>query len=175
MKNKAVNSLKYTGIVTLSQYIGSKKIKIAQIQNTGGNPLFDFLSDCLVGDFTRAETLRPTKIKLLKRAKPLNSTEYTYTSESGFIYLFTSPEKIYSSTKSVVRYSFMVSREQIDELSNFEGLGIGLYPDGASEDALENYAAFCKVDLNRNDLVNAALVVDWELNISNNIGNKTSG
>ena len=45
MTNTAVNTLTYTGIVTLSQYIENKKVKIGQTHNKGGAPLFKFLSN----------------------------------------------------------------------------------------------------------------------------------
>ena len=67
MKNIATNTLGYTGIVTLSQYINSKKIKIAQVHNEGSYPLFNFLSDCLLGDFSIAALALPNKIMLLKK------------------------------------------------------------------------------------------------------------
>ena len=169
MKNKAINTLKYTGIVTLSQYIGSKKVKIAQVQNTGGNPLFDFLSSCLIGDFTLAKVTRPTKIRLIRRSKDASSDTYSYKDAAsfGFINLFTKPEKVYSGTKSVVRYSFSISRDQLDLIDNFEELGIGLYHSGAQDTEIANYSAFCEINLTKGSLVNSSLVVDWELAISN--------
>ena len=51
MKNTAINHINYTGIVTLSQYINGKKFLITQKHNAGAHMLFDFLADCLVGNF----------------------------------------------------------------------------------------------------------------------------
>lgn len=179
MKNKALNTFKYTGIVTLSQYIGSKKVKIAQAHNTGGNPLFDFLANCLVGDFALAEASRPNKIMLVKRTEETSSDgkkSYDYESKSPVIYLLTTPEKVYSATQSIVRYSFLISRDALDAITNFDGLGIGLYTAGYPDSDLmenpENFAAYCDVELSKKGLINAALVVDWELVISNNADNK---
>ena len=67
MKNTAINTLNYTGIVSLSQCIGNRKIKIAQMHNTGGASLFNFLANCLIGNFTTAKINYPTKIKLINR------------------------------------------------------------------------------------------------------------
>ena len=179
MRNTAINTLAYTGIVTISQYRGAKKVRIAQMHNTGGMPLFDFLSDCLVGDFDTARAGRPAKIRLLKQKKvPDRDTFITqYEAVSPFIFLLTSPEKKQSSTQSYVRYTFMIPKNTLEEdLANYEDLGIGLYTLGtdnniSSSDALENFAAFVELDDNKavliNTLANTALVVDWELVISN--------
>lgn len=171
MSNKAISTIKYTGMVTLSQYIGSKKIKIAQMQNTGGNPLFDFIADCLVGDFTLAKFNRPTKIMLLKRTAHETTgaaTTYTYEGLTGFSYLTTKPEKVYDPTNGIVRYSFLIPSDWLEGIDNFDNVGIGLFTDSTTDRDLESYAAFCELTVTKTSLVNAALVVDWELIISNN-------
>ncbi len=180
MKNTAINTLNYTGIVTLSQYIGSQRIELARKHNSGGSPLFDFLADCLIGNFTMAKLLRPTKIMLVKRTENKDPTtgavsSYSYESKSGFIYLLTKPEKIYSSTQCKVRYSFIVPKDQLESITDYKDLGIGLYTNAVADSAtdsgsLENYAAFCLLDnndLSKSTRIGAALVVDWELIISN--------
>ena len=90
-----VFQLAYTGIVTLSQYIGTKKIKLAQMYNKGGDSLFTFISDCLTGDFDIARLNRPTKIMLLNCSKENddsgNTININYESASGFIYLVSKP------------------------------------------------------------------------------------
>lgn len=170
MKNTAINTLAYTGIVTLSQYIGSKKVELIKTHNKGGAPLFDFLADCLIGDFTIAIATRPVKIMVLRYDTSNNET--TYTSASGFIYLLTKPEKLYTDTGTRrVRYSFIIPADRVEKLGNFENIGIGLYNTAASNpdrDAAD-FAAFCDLkDLPRQaNLINASLVVDWELEFTN--------
>jgi hypothetical protein len=171
MKNVATNTINYSGIVTLSQYSGSKKIKIAQFHNEGGDTLFNFLADCLVGDFAIAKLTRPTKVMLIERTNPDEEfavPEYGVPIGSGgFIYLLTKPEKIKTTYgESRVRYSFIVQKEVINSIS-FDNIYLGLYTDEATLETPGNYAAICKLDLNKNNLVNASLVVDWELVISN--------
>lgn len=174
MKNTAINSLDYTGIVTISRYNGSKKIQLAQMQNEGGNALFNFLSDCLIGDFKNAELNRPNKIKLLKyvteddSGNPLEAPYHE--SKSGFIYLLSKPEKVYSDTKGIVRYSFKISSDMI-ESTTFDS--IGLYTSGTNDTDIENWAAVVhNVDdklqtQNISSTAISALIIDWELNISN--------
>lgn len=175
MKNTAINTLSYTGIVTLSRYNGSKKIKIAQIHNEGGYPLFNFLSDCLIGDFEIAKLNRPIKIMLLDRTANSGGS-YEYTEKSGFIFAYSTPEKVYDNektgAKSTVRYSFRIPRDLL-EGTTFNS--IGLYTNSAS--TAENWAAVVVLDEEdratvtsvSNSSVASALVLDWELNFYNNV------
>lgn len=168
MKNIAANKLGYTGIVTLSQYIGTKKVKIASLHNTGGMPLFEFIADCLLGDFTIARESMLDKIILIEYDEETN----TYARRSGFYHRLTKPEKIYDSTgKCAVRYSFTIPKDIIENLTNFENLSLGLFtentPEDANDDELSEYAAFCKLDLRHSSVLGAALVVDWVLMFSN--------
>lgn len=170
MKNAAVNNLRYTGTVTLSQYINNKKIPIKQIKNSGGNSLFNFLSNCLMGDFDTAYYERPTKIMLLyTTAKGEDPSKISVEPVSGFIHFLTQPERIYSDTSmasSTVCYSFVIPMDLI-ESTNFNS--IGLYADMATELDAENYAALCDVgDMSRMQSASSVLLVDWRLTITNN-------
>lgn len=172
MKNTAVNTLKYTGMVTLSQYIGTKKIKIMQKHNEGGPALFEFLTDCLIGDFTKAHATLPNKIILLERDPAAGANKYK--AKSGVIYLLSPAEKEYDHSESnnpKVRYSFMVPKEQVESV-DFSELSIGLYnstfndQETDSSDALANCVARCDLDLLVSGVINTALVVDWEMSFS---------
>ena len=169
MNNRAVNTLSYTGIVTLSRYKGNKKIKIAQLHNSGGSSLFNFLADCLIGAFSKNGY--PTKIKLLNR-EPREDETYEYSSVSGFIFKRTLPKKIEDPTGGCrVRYSFMIPRDLLENIPGISTLGLGLYAGSAQENEPENFAAFCALgddlNLSRAELTNASLLVDWDLVITN--------
>ena len=172
MKNIAVNALNYTGIVTLSQYMGDQKITIAQMHNTGGGSLFNFLASCLAGDFRAAQPNRPTKIRLLSRTGEKGS--YYYSPVTSTIFLRTPPEPSYTAGESRVRFSFIVPRDFLEAFPSVASagtLGIGLYansiPDRDDSEA-KNFMAFCALDeVNWSALVNTFLVVDWDLIISN--------
>jgi hypothetical protein len=169
MKNTVRNSLEYSGIVTLSKYVGNKKVQLARVHNTGGNYLFDFFTDCLLGDFDAAKAKRPTKIKLLQKHEH-NDKTVTYESASPFIFLLTRPKKLSPvDGKSRVLYSFMIHRDMFEEVTDFASLAIGLYSNGIADDTteLEKFAASCNVGLSRTDLTSASLLVDWELIIAN--------
>lgn len=165
MKNTAQNTLGYTGVVTISRYQNNKKIELAKVYNTGRSPLFDFLADCLLGDFDSAAQTRPTKIMLLK-AKALDSGGISVeSSASGFIALMTTPEKIITTTSGGVRYSFILTKDQVTDT---EFTGIGLYTKAVTD--FNEFAAYCDISessLNINSLpVSSALIIDWELIIS---------
>ena len=173
MKNIAINTLRYRGMVTISQYSGQKKIKLAQFHNEGGTPLFNFLASCLAGDFAIAKLTRPTKVMLIERTNPDKDEAPTFgipTNSNGFIYTLTKPEKVRNTTGvDHVRYSFIVPKEVVNSLgsNSFKNLYLGLYTDEATEDTPGNYAAICKLDLSQNNLINASLAVDWELSFLN--------
>ena len=172
MKNLALNSLTYTGIVTLSQYIGTKKVKIAQFHNTGGDALFNFFIDCLVEEnLDTIKARRPKKVMLVQRylvGETVTDGYYRYTPASGFIYMQTNGERVENEIGRV-RYKFVISRDQLDAVSDYNNLGLGLYSQNATDvDANNgNHLAFCMLNFSRNALANSSLVVDWELSISN--------
>ena len=165
MKNIAKNAIGYTGIVTISRYSNNKKIEIAKVHNEGRNPLFDFLADCLVGDYTMASVSIPEKIMLLHATGTGDSQKIA--SASGFIHWTTPPEKITREDKSCARYSFLVPSDRIEGTFN----RIGLYTKAATDktDELGNYAAYCDIHDtdNTGSAASAALIIDWELIISN--------
>lgn len=167
MKSKLTNSLKYTGIVTLSKYNGAKKIKLLQVHNTGNTQLFDFLADCFSGEIERAMVKKPAKIKLLT----IDDADFIEEASSGFIGLFSQPVASVSESGCKITYSFLIPRDQLVSLTSMNNLGLGLYSKNASNDgqAIYDYIARCKLDkLTASDVYSSSsLVVDWELNISN--------
>jgi hypothetical protein len=172
MKNKAINALNYTGIVTLSQYVGKTKLQVAQLHNTGNTSLFSFLANCLAGEFDKVKSHTPSKIRLLRRNGSTGDCSYSPVTAS--IFLHTPPEPSFDSGESRVRFSFIIPRDFLDSVSltnSQDGVvGLGLYANSVSEEEPENFMAFCALDnLDRsNILANAFLVVDWELIIANN-------
>jgi hypothetical protein len=163
IKSTATSSLEYTGIVKLSQYINGKKFTIAQMHNAGGKPLFEFLADCLVGDFDIAKLDRPTKILLLNEDEEHKLSKAT---DTGFIYLSAKPEKVYDSYEGIVRYSFIISQD-IFSGTNFNA--VGLYTGTATTTDIDDYAAYCFIgtDVFNDISISSVLVLDWELHISN--------
>jgi hypothetical protein len=164
MTGTAHNSVAYAGIVTLSQQVKSKKFTIAKIHNEGGISLFNFLADCLTGDFSNVNINRPMQIMLLHK----DGDSYQKANNvSTFSQLLSAPERVYSETEGIVRYSFIIPYES---LANTNFNAIGLYPLSASVDELENFSACCEVNLDSisNKLSKSSvLAVDWELHIFN--------
>ena len=164
IKGAAKNSLGYTGIVTLSQYIRGNRRTITKIHNIGNKPLFDFFADCLVGNFDTAKLYRPNKIMLLY--KDADNKTLSKVPDTDFIYLLSNPEKVYNDSEGVVKYSFMISQ---DMFAGKTFNAIGLYTDAATLSDVDNYAAYC--DINQDDIssisISSVLILDWELHISN--------
>ena len=163
IKSTTINTIGYTGIVTLSQYTRGKLHPIKQIHNEGGKPLFDFLADCLVGDFSVAKQDLPNKILLLNKD---DAGHITKARDTGFIYFLSKPERVYNESEGVVRYSFTIPQDIISG-TNFNA--VGLYTGTAMETDIDDYAAYCFIG---SDIVNeisksSVLVLDWELHISN--------
>lgn len=178
MKSKSINNLFYTGIVTLSQCTGNKKVPVVRLHNTGGNLLFDFLANCLTGDFEQAMINQPNKIMLLSvNDTALTGSEFSGTATdiepvSDFIYLLTKPERVGTENSCTVRYSFSIASEYLMR-KNFNC--IGLYTDKVTaknegNSYLNNFVALCLIGTDELDAIpsSSRLVIDWELNISNN-------
>ena len=161
MKNIATNKLDYSGVVTLSTRIGSKKVQLKNVNNSGNSQLFDFLSDCLVGNFDTAKLTMPAMIKLLNK-----NDEGGYTSASGFVYLRSMPEKIIDpkSNSCIVVYSFEIPYDQVIKAGPFSH--IGLYSANSRVSDIENYSAICEVNVAENS-ISSVLLVDWKLTIEN--------
>ena len=168
MKNKIINTLNYTGIVTLSQYIGAKKVKVATLQNAGGSLLFDFLYDCLTGSYNRVK--RPTKIMVMRKtAQTEDNASNSYMPASGFVFLRSVPEKDMTNKPGCVRFSFVLPRDLFDNLreSENETYYLGLFAHNTVWENIDDYMAICELDFELSKLQNASLVVDWELFITN--------
>ena len=165
IKGTAVANIEYTGIVKLSQCIKGKNFVLAEMHNAGGKPLFNFLANCLIGDFEVARLTRPAKIMLLQEDEETGGIMKA--SNTSFIYLLSKPDMVYSAeNKSIVRYSFIIPQ---DFFSGTSFNAIGLYNSSATEADLEDYSAFVgNINLsNVNVSISSVLVLDWELHISN--------
>lgn len=172
MKNTARNTLAYVGNVTLSQYVGSKKVVIGQTHNSGGKPLFDFIVSCFTGDFTTANMLLPRRIGLFTAELNSEGVITTILERYGTSGLLSPARKVDSTEdNSSVRYSFSIPFEVISPITSFEDAYVGLYSDSeASKDNMDykNYMAYFSLStLDRSLFLNTALVVDWELQVIN--------
>jgi hypothetical protein len=164
IKGVITDTIGYTGVVTLSTRVRGKEVKLATIHNNGGWPLFDFLADCLVGNFDTAKIARPNRILLLNID---DSNSITKANDTGFIPLASVPEKVYNDAEGIVKYRFTIPQDYFVG-TNFNA--VGLYTGTATDADVENYAAFCYIGdkLSISDLkISSVLLLDWELHISN--------
>ena len=169
MHGSTNNGLGYKGIVHLSLYSRAtdKTTPIATIQNHGTAKLFEFLSDCLVGNFREAAEKCPTKIMLLNETTD-DSDNKIYQAMSDFIVKLTNPVKIDNLTDGItVRFSFA-----IPEAFNITFSHIGLYLNNTDIYEVSDFAAICSYNskdsgFSSND---AVLIIDWDLTLSNQKG-----
>lgn len=161
MRSKTINPIKYSGTVTLSQSINGKKFIIKQLHNRGTNKLFNFFSECLIGDFDVAKLHRPDKLMLLEEyASTESQSGVNYLSKSKFISMQAAPEIV---DEDRVRYSFIVGR---DYLSGSSFTHIGLYSKSAT--SADEFAAICQIDdISDSTSASSVLVIDWELKLTN--------
>ena len=173
MKSAARNTLAYTGNVTLSQYVGSKKVVVGKVHNSGGKPLFDFFISCLTGDFTTANALLPRRIGLFTAKYNTDGSLSEITKKFGTWGLLLPARKVDSTEdNSSVCYSFTIPFEIISPITSFEDAYVGLYSEAetSKEEDMDygNYMAYFSLStLNRSLFLNAALAVDWELQVIN--------
>lgn len=168
MNSTATNNIGYSGVVTLSKYVKSKKVQIAKMHNEGRKPLFNFLAECLLGNFDAAAVLRPTKIMLLNITT--DNKEEIISSSSGFISYVTIPERADSSSidGAVIKYSFIVPRAILQATTHEGGFThIGLFNETDSDEmSPAAVVEINKEDANMTALTSSAvLVVDWELSL----------
>jgi hypothetical protein len=167
LNGTTASNIMYTGIVRLSQYTNGKKFTVAEIHNKGGKALFDFLANCLVGDYELAQADRPHKILLLNIDD--ETKEIKQAANTSPIRPLTTPERVYSADEGIVKYSFIVPQEYFaaggaSGATRFNA--IGLYPESAG--TVEDYSAYCLVDTSNWSIsMSSVLVLDWELHISN--------
>jgi hypothetical protein len=121
-----------------------------------------------------ASATRPNKVMLIKRKNLDGSTtkpEYEQVEGGGGVWhLLTKPEKVYDTGIVVgkVRYSFIIPKDIIGNLTTFDNLYLGLYADGTDAESYPgDYAAICKLELANTNITSTALAVDWELVVSN--------
>ena len=170
LRSTATSKLGYTGMVKLSQYNNGKKTEVATMHNEGGKALFNFIAECLCGNFTVASKNMPIKILLLNVD---DKGEKSAAEGTDWIYILTAPEKVYSETEGVVRYSFIIPQEYFAAGGSAVRFNaIGLYTKSATTP--EDFAAYCRVKRSDWSLsLSSVLVLDWELHVANSFENDT--
>ena len=128
------------------------------------------MANCIAGDFTNCKAGCPTRIRLLSREIG-SGGGYDYSSVSGFIFKQNSNVIVDKLGECRVRFSFMIPRDLLENITNIETLGLGLYNTRYSE--LDSFVAFCAIgtsglELSRAELTHASLLVDWDIVIANN-------
>lgn len=72
-----LNSVSYTGNVKIELFNGKRKLQQYCTHNTGKQRLFDFLANCLVGNFNAAKSAMPCRVACFNNEDKLVS-KYVY-------------------------------------------------------------------------------------------------
>lgn len=181
------DSLEYSGNVTIKLYDGERLLRTSKHHNTGCAKLFNFIADCLTGNFSGAKSSRPCKVVLFK-----HDTDYPIGSDKDDTVTFqpnSFNEKSRVSTKvfydttiypginedgsSSITYHFripflcLVGGERVYK--------VGLYPNTISDLRTDicAYYLLAKDEENKQDFEipteggNFTVIIDWTLTIKN--------
>lgn len=171
---------KYSGKVTISSYLGDRLIQTETSHNAGLPKLFQFIGNCLQGNWSNAKSNRPCKLVLLRTAdaesrqinSPLDTATSDYWSED---YAISSPI-IYDSaaiiqrtgeTTSAVTYHFrvpflsLISGSQIKKL-----LLLPTNPSSYQTDACAYYILNEPIQVPESG-GNFTVIVEWTLTFNN--------
>lgn len=167
--------LGYEGKVTLTLKSNGRVIKSHTYKNNGTVELFKFLGNCLLGRFTEATKLLPTKILLLYNDSkdPITKNARSVTPRSNFIGYAQTPSIVDDAKTERVKvtYNFEVPYQLISD--NFNQ--IALYGDKKTRSDYADFSAYYYLTENgkfatqeiSNWSPTTVLLVEWELSISN--------
>lgn len=158
----------YSGKATLKIKAGDKVISESLLHNNGGPELYYYLSLCLAGEYTAAQSRRPLKIRLFNTGNsttdlPSAPVTSLQNAASTFISMVSAPTVKDASVvfHYVIPFSYITSSD-VDQIC--------LY--GVGENDLKNYSAYFFIVDSENKLApikvdkamsNLSLILDWEL------------
>ncbi len=169
LNNQSVN---YKGIVKVSIVNGQNKtISTNTYYNNGTNNLFNFIANCIAGNYINHEKYRPCKIALYKAAASGSNIKSEYR-VSNFIFQDGAAKvKNINSDKTSgceVIYHFRIPFVQLTSSENV--VSAALWPSIFSENNNE-YSAIVNlnpvIEIPENVSTNWTIIVDWTLQISN--------
>jgi len=171
--SKSIESLNYEGEITVKLVDGERVLSTKKYHNTGREPLFNFFTYCLAGNFTAASDLRPCRIILFELDE--GETAGTFKAEYWNDKTKVSSTVYYDSTVtpgaqdgiSTITYHFRIPFLCLVGGANVRK--VGLYPDTIT--SLSN--DLCAYYFLDNEFTvpygggNFTVVIDWTLKIRN--------
>ena len=196
VKKQDIISVGYSGKVKVTVVDDRKVVSRKVGYNAGGQPLFQFLAQCLCGNYENAEQSQPLKIKLFyNKAETKTKTEAIINIEAWASSGSSSSEKVTSASNFIFVNAPSVPEEIEDEKGNKNGYKailhfrvpfsfvtrneinqICLY--AQNEIDPKKYSAYylftdstnkeklAPIKVN-NQQASYSLIIEWELNISN--------
>ena len=176
-KKKSVNSLAYSGNVTIQVLHGNKVVSSRKVHNAGRKPLFDFITYCLGNNYP--ESMAPRFLRVYNcNSEPQESTlstTLTSSNEMSDIVAFSSITYSYDSVNiaSQVNFSFLIPGSHIinSEVSHAIDT-LALYSSDTFNDRGDPLAyLFLKDSQGNRDPIEITsgvnLVIIWSLSIGN--------
>ena len=156
---KKKSSVAYRGDVVVSLMRGNKVYKTIKSHNEGGYPLFNFLANCLIGNFSNVDQPRNIRVG--------NLSDDTFTSSvvSAIPYSNVRIEQTEQSSATVV-YTFIIPFADIviDDSINCIRLYSSRY---SGKDAVANYSASFVPDKPVTLDRDSNLKIEWYMTINN--------
>lgn len=179
-----VSALKYSGDICVKILDNERVLETRNYHNTGCTKLFDFLADCLTGNFTGAKDKRPCRIVLFE-----NDLDHpTYILEDGKnkfqinsfnescrvstkVFYDSTPAPQISDGKASITYHFRIpflcltGGKKVTKLGLFTNLiSYGYQNDLCAYYILDDEEAIAIPEAGGN----FTIIIDWKLSIQNN-------
>ena len=172
----------YTGKVTVSVYDNDRLIKTTTSHNKGMSTLFNFIGNCLKGDFKSARESRPCKLVLLKadesektKTNPIEKPKFwteAYAISAPTVY-DTAAMAIPNGDSSKVTYHFRIPSLNLVAGATVKKLLLLPIKYTALTEACAYYCLDNEITLPQRS-GNITIIVDWTLIFSNSTTTSTT-
>jgi hypothetical protein len=134
-----LSTISYNGQVTVKAIDGKRTLYSYKSHNTGKQKLFDFLANCLIGNFVAAKSAMPCRIACFsgKVSKDTKVSTYVYRDSSNYL-----DNKTDGSTEVVFRFRIPYTCLKAGTTINY----FALFPDVPSDPKTDCCAEFMLAD-----------------------------
>jgi len=170
--SKSADSLKYSGDISLKILDGDRVLSEQKYHNHGCQKLFNFITDCLTGNFAAAKSSRPCRIVLFEMGSHeekgvFNARYWNDDTKVSTKVFYDSAVVPGSSNSSTITYHFRIPFLCL--VSGAQVAKVGLYPDvitSLSNDICAYYYLDTPFEVPDHG-GNFTVVIDWKLTIQN--------
>ena len=161
-----LSAISYNGQVTIKAVDGKRVLYSSRSHNTGKQKLFDFLANCLTGDFVAAKSAMPCRIACFSGevSKDTKVSTYVYCDSSNYI-----NHKTEDMAEVVFRFRIPYTCLKAGTTINY----LALFPDVPSDPETDCCAEFMLADgINvPNSGGNYTILVEWKITLQDSSSN----